>query len=68
MSVNSLIFSRPTLTPTTRATSTLSPMNKRCSPKRWRLSTNHKATATAVAHSACTGTTPMRPTSTVWIA
>ena len=45
INVNNLIRSQSTLTPTTRATLALSPMNSRCSPKRWRFKMNHINTA-----------------------
>ena len=64
ISVNSLIFSQSTLTPTTRATFALSPMKSRCSPKRCRFKTNHISTASAMAQKNWTGTGPSRPVST----
>src|SRR2546427_663919 len=39
MSTKARVLSRCTFTPTTSATRALSPMKRRCSPKRWRLST-----------------------------
>ena len=37
--------------PTTRETGFESPMNSACSPKRWRLSTNHMKTMISAVHS-----------------